>query len=164
MGQLSISHPVGRKSYRALLGRSWVLSHVWIFVTLWAVAHQAPLSMGFPRQEHWSELPFPPPGDLPDQGLNLCLLCWQADSLLLWHQVMLTPKGSWRCPRSGLSYQEPPKESEFRDGVEKWADKSLISHLSGHSWLPPSTPKAPWLHPQSQTPAKPDPILMKVRG
>ena len=32
----------------------------------WAVAHQAPLSMGFSRQEYWSELPFPSPGDLPD--------------------------------------------------------------------------------------------------
>ena len=36
------------------------------FVTPWTVAHQAPLSMGFPRQEYWSGLPFPSPGDLPD--------------------------------------------------------------------------------------------------
>ena len=36
------------------------------FVTPWTVAQQAPLSMGFPRQEYWSELPFPSPGDLPD--------------------------------------------------------------------------------------------------
>ena len=41
-------------------------SHVQLFVTLWTVARQAPLSMGFSRQEHWSGLPFPPPGDLPD--------------------------------------------------------------------------------------------------
>ena len=34
----------------------------------WTVTHQAPLSMGFPRQEYWSGLPFPPPGDLPDPG------------------------------------------------------------------------------------------------
>ena len=34
----------------------------------WTIAHQAPLSMGFPRQEYWSGLPFPPPGDLPDSG------------------------------------------------------------------------------------------------
>ena len=37
-----------------------------MFVTPWTVAHQAPLSMGFPRQEYCSELPFSPPGDLPD--------------------------------------------------------------------------------------------------
>ena len=36
------------------------------FVPLWTVAHQAPLSMGFPGQEYWSGLPFPSPGDLPD--------------------------------------------------------------------------------------------------
>ena len=36
----------------------------------WAVARQAPLSMGFPRQEYWSGLPFPSPGDLPDLGME----------------------------------------------------------------------------------------------
>ena len=40
------------------------------FATPWTVAHQAPLSMGFPRQEHWSGLPFPSPGDLPDPGIK----------------------------------------------------------------------------------------------
>ena len=44
--------------------------HVRLFVTLWTVACQAPLSMGFPRQEYWSGLPFPPPGDLPDPGIE----------------------------------------------------------------------------------------------
>ena len=44
------------------------LSHVRLFVTLWTVAHQAPLSMGFSRQEYWSGFPFPSPGDLPDPG------------------------------------------------------------------------------------------------
>ena len=40
------------------------------FATLWTVAHQAPLSMGFPRQEYWIGLPFPSPGDLPDPGIE----------------------------------------------------------------------------------------------
>ena len=40
------------------------------FMIPWAVAHQAPLSMEFSRQENWSELPFPPPGDLPDPGIE----------------------------------------------------------------------------------------------
>ena len=44
------------------------LSHVWLFTTSWIVAHQAPLSMGFPTQKHWSGLPFPPPGNLPNPG------------------------------------------------------------------------------------------------
>ena len=49
------------------------LSHfscVQLFVTLWIVAYQAPLSMGFSRQEYWSGLPCPPPGDLPDLGIQ----------------------------------------------------------------------------------------------
>ena len=45
-------------------------SHVQLFATLWTVACQAPLSMGFSRQEYWSVLPCPPPGDLPDPGIE----------------------------------------------------------------------------------------------
>ena len=45
-------------------------SHVQFFATLWTVAHQAPLSMGFSRQEYWSGLPCPPPGDLPNPGIK----------------------------------------------------------------------------------------------
>ena len=50
------------------------LSRVQLFVTLWTIRHQAPLSMGFPRQEYWSGLPFPPPGIFPTQESNPCLL------------------------------------------------------------------------------------------
>ena len=46
------------------------LSRVWPFATPWTVAHQAPLSMGFSRQEYWSGLPFTSPGDLPDPGIE----------------------------------------------------------------------------------------------
>ena len=49
------------------------LSHVWLFVTPWTVAHQAPPSMGFSRQKYWSGLPFPPPGMFPTRGPNLGL-------------------------------------------------------------------------------------------
>ena len=45
-------------------------SHVWLFGTLGTVARQAPLSMEFSRQEHWSRLPFPSPGDLPNPGIK----------------------------------------------------------------------------------------------
>ena len=47
-----------------------MLSHVQLFATPWTVACQAPLSMGFSRQEYWSGLPFPPPGDLPNPGIK----------------------------------------------------------------------------------------------
>ena len=62
-------------------------SHVWLFVTSWTVTCQAPLSMGFSRQEYGSGLPFPSPGDLPDPGIEPGSPAWrqspalQADSL-----------------------------------------------------------------------------------
>ena len=50
--------------------------------TPWTVAHQALLSMGFSRQEYWSGLPFPPPGDLSNPGIRPRSFALQADSLL----------------------------------------------------------------------------------
>ena len=50
--------------------RAQFLSHVWLFATPWTVALQAPLSVGLPRQEYWSRLPFPLPEDLPDLGIE----------------------------------------------------------------------------------------------
>ena len=47
-----------------------ILTHGWLFVTPWTVDNQALLSRGLPRQEYWSGLPFPPPGDLPDPGIK----------------------------------------------------------------------------------------------
>ena len=61
-------------------------SHVWLFATLWTIAHQAPLSMGFSRQEYWSKLPHSPPGDPSNPGMepkSLTLLHWQMGSLPL---------------------------------------------------------------------------------
>ena len=52
-----------------------LLNRVLLFGHPWTVASQAPLSLGFPRQECQSELPFPPPGIFPTQGLNPGLLC-----------------------------------------------------------------------------------------
>ena len=57
------------------------LSGVRLFVTPWTVAYQAPPSMGFSRQEYWSGLPFPSPGDLPDPGIEPGSPAFQADSL-----------------------------------------------------------------------------------
>ena len=57
------------------------LSRVQRFVTSWTVAYQAPLFMGFSRQEHWSGLPFPSPEDLPNPGIEPRSPALQADSL-----------------------------------------------------------------------------------
>ena len=63
-----------------------LLSHIRFFATQWTVAHQAALSMGCFRQEYWSGLLCPPTGDLPDPGIEQCLLHllnWQMCSLPL---------------------------------------------------------------------------------
>ena len=52
-----------------------------LFATLWTIAHQAPLFMEFSRQDYWSGLPFPSPGDLPNSGIELGSPALQADSL-----------------------------------------------------------------------------------
>ena len=57
------------------------LSHVRLLATPWTVAYQAPLSMGFSRQEYWSGLPFPSSGDLPDPGIKPRCPALQADAL-----------------------------------------------------------------------------------
>ena len=61
----------------------WVksLSRVWVFATPWTAACQAPPSMGFSRQEYWSGLPFPSPGDLPNPGIEPRSPTLQADAL-----------------------------------------------------------------------------------
>ena len=82
--------------------RVCVLSHfsrARLFAILWTVAHHTPLSMGFSRQEDWSGLPCPPPGDLLDPVIKLAFLLflrWQAGSLLLtslgktqWNYIVL---------------------------------------------------------------------------
>ena len=56
------------------------LSRVWLIVTPWTIACEAPLSMEFSRQEYWSGLPFPSPGDLPDAGIEPGSPVLQADS------------------------------------------------------------------------------------
>ena len=58
-----------------------LLSHVQLFVTPWTVAHQAPPSMEFSRQEYWSGLPFPSPEDLPNPGIEPGSPTLQADAL-----------------------------------------------------------------------------------
>ena len=57
------------------------LSRVWLFVTPWTGAHQAPLSMEFSRREYWNGLPCPSPGDLPNSRIELKSPSLQADSL-----------------------------------------------------------------------------------
>ena len=116
---------------RGKWGHSWSLHSGWcvcacmpgcfscvqLFATLWIVAHQAPLSMGFPRQEYWSGVPCPPPGDLPDPWIEHASPALQADSLPLSHwgagvglndqqALVLQIWWSWPCllPHIGLTF------------------------------------------------------------
>ena len=83
-----------------------LLSHVQLFSTPWTVARQAPLSLGFSRQAYWSGLPRPPPGDLPNPGIEPRSPAWQVHSLpaepqgkLLWIMMPWTFVNSfvWTC-------------------------------------------------------------------
>ena len=89
-----------------------VLSHfscVWLFATLWIVVSQAPLFMGFSKQEYWRGLPCPPPGDLPDPGIRIrisCVFCFAGrfftaeppQKPLRVYTAKWTPSGSWNLP------------------------------------------------------------------
>ena len=74
--------------------RTCLLSHfscVLVFVTLWTIAHQAPLSMGFSRQEYWSGLPCSSLGDVSNPGIELCLSCLMNQQV---GSLPLTPAGT----------------------------------------------------------------------
>ena len=70
----------GKKKLKS--GHACMISPLVVFNSAppWTVAPQAPLSMGFPGQEHWNELPFPPSGDHPDPGIKPASLALQVDS------------------------------------------------------------------------------------
>ena len=95
-------------------------SCVHLFAIPWTVAHQAPLSMGFSRQEYWSGLPCPPPGDLPDPGIKLLspvAPALQEDSLPLSHRgspLLLEVRGTpsqGTDPRTSVQAQVCPPPS-----------------------------------------------------
>ena len=104
------------------------LLRVWLYATPWSAARQAPLSMGFSRQEYWSGLPGPPPGDLPSPGIKLMSLTsnlnWQAGSL-----PPAPPRGlpcwlRWRAERKPFSpwFLDPSLgESSFASWFSEWS-------------------------------------------
>ena len=83
-------------------------------MTPWTVAYQAPLSMGFSRQEYWSGVPFPSPGDLPGPGIELGSPTLQADALLS------EPPGKSRraieTERPVCAHQSPRKSGDTPTG------------------------------------------------
>ena len=131
---------------------TWLLSacvfscsnHVQLFATPWTVAHQAPLSMGFSRQDYWSGLPCPSPGDLPGPGIepaSLGSLALQVDSLLLSHQgipswLLLAPKteirtrGWWGKRGLGLNITELEVPWDAQQDLNSGKEKSSCIGVS----------------------------------
>ena len=140
-------------------------------MTPWTVAHQAPLSLGFSRQEHWSRLPFPPPGDLPESGIDPCLLHYRRILYLLspWGSPSVKMCGTNTQHRAWLSesaedvLRNPAVSSERQDCLvnvhsfsgstspHKSGEKSLSSLFSpqylrwGVHYVPGEVPGAPVL-------------------
>ena len=89
-------------------------SGVWLFATLWTIAHQAPLSVGFSRQEYWRGLPCPPPG-VEEAGGFFTRTTWQAP-YLLWVKINIRSFWKWKikleccccCITSVVSYSVQP--------------------------------------------------------
>ena len=116
-----------------------ILSHfscVHLFVTPWTVARQAPLSMGFSRQEYWSGLPVPPPGIFPTQGRNLCLL-----RLLRWHVGSL-PLASPGKSKNIFSVYNSPLVSTGIDSriARKYQNLWILKPSQSIHWICSSPP------------------------
>ena len=120
---------------------AWVLSRfscVQLFETLWTVTHQAPRSMGFSRQEYWSRLPWPSPGDLPNQGWNQGLLHWQAGSLHYHHPG--SPTYNTSLAARMVKHLPTMRETWVQSlGWEDLLEKEMATHSSLFAWKTPRT-------------------------
>ena len=94
--------------------------HIQVFATPWTVARQAPPSMGFPRQEYWSGLPFASPGDLPNPGIkpvSPALAHRHTHTYILLFQylvVLIVPVSWFLTPYSSKSNRGPLKKNLFQ--------------------------------------------------
>ena len=140
--------------------RAWMLSHVWLFATPWTVAHQAPMSMGFPRQEYWRGLPFPTLGDLPKPGIKQISLetpalpgrfffffphwaTWEALNLhekelflrlYLMFELSLS-LSNFPYPKENISFEEHTFYSVYINGVKlNWLKQIFAEIMSMRLW------------------------------
>ena len=132
----------------------YMLSHfscIQLFLTLWTVAHQAPLFMGFSRQEYWSGLPCPPAWDLPNPGIELRSPQLQAVSLL-----SQTPGKRYRCV--SCLYQL----SSVTQSCPTLCDPMDCSTpgLPTHHQLP--CPLSHWCHPTISSSVVPSPPALNL--
>ena len=136
-------------------------SHVWLFVTPWTIACQAPLSMRFSRQEYWTGLPCPPLGDLPDLGIKPCLLCllhWQTGSSPLSQPGKpLQMNNSWT--ETTICLFQLLKTSSFQmthPGLQ-WTSDNTFPHISS-SYRQRISDKPPVLKESKESSLTPVPV------
>ena len=107
---------------------AWVLSCVQLFGTPWTKAHWAALSMGFPRQEYWSGLPFPSTGDLPDLGIELGTPVLAGGFFTLYHL-------SWhRGIECMTGWQRIQVRNRAEIPVSRWATQTLALLQCSQAW------------------------------
>ena len=114
--------------------------HVQFFTTLWSIAHQAPLSMGFSRQEYWSGLPFPLLGDFPNPGVESKPLISPALA-----GRFFTTGGTWEALQLFSRTCSPSRSSFFYNRFScvlhffppAFSALSLLYICLGYIWLPP---------------------------
>ena len=114
-----------------------VLSHSAVsnsFGTPWTIVHQAPLSMEFPRQEYWSALSFPTPGDLPDLGIKPVSPASPGLAGIFFTSVR---PGRPKCPYT-MEHFSPIKKNEIMPFAAKWIDLETVI-LSEVSWRKTNT-------------------------
>ena len=99
----SVRSPYGALAVHFTGEKSESLSRVRLFVTPWSAASQASRSRGFFRQEYWSGLPCPPPGDLPNPGIESASLASQADALPSETAVRMEVERSQDLQRQSLA-------------------------------------------------------------
>ena len=121
-------------------------NHISLIATLWTVARQAPLSMGFSRQEYWSGLPCPPPGDLPNPGIETrspAAPALQVTSLPLSHWEALILRSILGRLSERVRGREVPRACPFAPSflhaptVSHWSSQNLHGSLLTFSLITP---------------------------
>ena len=155
-GKILLLSPEAEKINAAEMPKLWLsiqspsvflLSRVRLFVTPWTVAYKVPLSMGFPRQEYWSGLPFPSPGDLPDPGIEAGSPALQAEALPSKPSGELCGESTMRKTQTHIS-APPPASSvallRLHDHSEPASFLSSTPGRSSDTALNLTQPMVPW--------------------
>ena len=125
---LQMRTPKLRRELSAVVTVLSRFSRVRLFATVWTVARQAPLSMGFSRQEYWSGLPFASPGDLPDPGIKPASL--MSPTLA---GGFFTISTTWEAQRTRGNPGFSPLQVLCSQGCEPEAAMGAL-YSSGHAW------------------------------